>query len=667
MLAPFSYHEPLDILLRGAPPETADLRLRLDWLGRLVNWVRKTGPKNPDGIVVGPERIQTTRLKYILQILDRDPAVRLMVTETLVSILRDTRALELFMHVGVPNQQGFIGEFIERVNHLVLPQAPRDEDLISVFSTTFRFESDADWIRYMDPAVFKGWVDLFTNAKESRRAGLVHLSNDVEDALFLITDNVRSIGLSRLIRNRVKENDFRKLPFFELNLNAERFLRAQGDARGVARDAFLLNLRQCFETVAEVQSYFRNHGASLELIYQVNRLKSLIHRIETLVSVLSTQEQGPVSLQNFLSLLIRENLRARKISKLLKENLVLICQKIIETNSETGEHYITRDRREHWEILKKSFGGGIMTGLTTLVKCLLYHVVAPPFILGLCAFTNYGVSFVGMQALGFTLATKQPAMTASSLASTLEETSESVAPLVEEVIHLVRSQITAVIGNIAGVVPMVILIDFIFSYFHGHLLDIEHSRHTIDSFSILGPTPIYAAGTGVLLWLSSIFSGWFANWFSFQRLPEAIEHHHRMKTVFGKKEAQKLSIFFKNNVGGLASNLSLALLLAMTPPLASFFGFPFDVRHVTLSSGAITASAMSIGPAVFSSSNFWLGVVGIASMGVLNLTVAFALALIVAIWAKRVSSPKRGVIYRQLLKEFLNRPWIFFFAPASEK
>ena len=516
-LEPFRYREPLDLLLRAAPLETADLRLRLDWLGRLVHWVRKTGVKNPIGVALDPERIQTTRLKYILQILDRDPSLKVAVTETLVSILRDTRALELFMHVGVPNQQGFIGEFIERLNLLILPQAPRDEDLIAVFSSTFRFESDADWIRYMDPVVFSGWVDLFTY----RQPGQSHLARDVEDALLLMTDTVRTIGISRLVRNRVKEKDFRGLPFYSLNTQADAFLKSDDKTREITRDAFLLTLRNCFQTVAEVQLYFRNQGASLELIYQINRLKALMHRMETLTSLLSIQEQGPASLQQFLALLVRENLRARKISKLLKENLVLICQKIVETNSETGEHYITRDRREHWEILKKSFGGGVMTGFTTLVKCLLYYVIAPPFILGLCAFTNYSVSFVGMQALDFTLATKQPAMTASSLASTLEEASDSVAPLIEEVIHLLRSQITAVLGNILGVIPMVVLIDLVFSHFHSHLLDVEHSRHTIDSFSLLGPTPIYAAGTGILLWVSSIFSGWFANWFSFQRLPEA--------------------------------------------------------------------------------------------------------------------------------------------------
>ena len=135
--------------------------------------------------------------------------------------------------------------------------------------------------------------------------------------------------------------------------------------------------------------------------------------------------------------------------------------------------------------------------------------------------------------------------------------------------------------------------------------------------------------------------------------------------AFGLHRSQRLGAFLKRNVAGFSANISLAFLLSMTPQIAAFFGLPLDVRHVTLSSGALTASAMAVGSSVFTEWDFWLAVAGILSMGVLNLAVAFGLALTVAIWAKDASAPKRGVIYRAVLKKVWAKPWILF-VPAAD-
>ena len=657
LLRPFQYREGLDLLLAQAPEGSTPLRDRLVWLERLVTWVRTAGPRRPD--LEQPdqaERVQTARLKYVLRILARDPELARRTRSSLRSIVRDTGALELFMHVGVPNQQGFIGEFIERLNLLVLPQPPGDRDLVSVFSQTFRVDSDAEWIAQMDPTVFEGWMELFSEESGSS------LIRDAQDALLLLSQTAQAIGASRVVRHRVAEPDFRKHAFFVLVPRTEAFLGSGTDEeRFLSYGALAGAIRASFAHIDEVHLHFRKHGTTIELVYQIGRLKALLKRISRLSQLLVYRKKDAKLIQEFLALLVRENLRARKIRKLVSDNLDLIAQKIVETNAETGEHYITRDRSEQWEILRKSWGGGALTGVTTLFKFLILHLSAPPFVLGLVSFTNYAVSFIGLQALGFTLATKQPAMTATSLATQIEQSGDSPAPVIDEIVHLLRSQLTAVMGNILGVIPVVIAIDLALIWGGSHLTDAPHAQKIMESFSLLGPTPLYAAGTGVLLWLSSVFSGWFCNWFSFRGLPLAIKYHHRLRYMLGVAGATRVSEFLQRNIGGLASNLSLAFLLAMTPQFASFFGFPFDVRHVTLSSGALTASAMAIGPTVFRDWSFWLAVGGVLSMAVLNLAVAFALALTVAIWAKEVSAPRQGVIYRGLLEKLCREPWVFLF------
>ena len=111
-------------------------------------------------------------------------------------------------------------------------------------------------------------------------------------------------------------------------------------------------------------------------------------------------------------------------------------------------------------------------------------------------------------------------------------------------------------------------------------------------------------------------------------------------------------------MAGFASNVSLAFLLGMTNPVGMFFGIPIDVRHVTLSTGAMTAACASIGGSVFSQHIFWHAVLGLISMAVLNLAVSFALALTVAVWAKKATAPSRRVIYKELAKRLITAPWI---------
>lgn len=653
----------LDILLGQAPEPATPLRERLDWMERLVNWVRIVGPNAAES-EAAPSRLQTARLRYMLQIKDRNPELKKKVAESLRSIIRDTRALELFMNAGIPNQQGFFTEFFERLGRLFLPQPPHDKDLVSVFSDTFRSESDSEWIRRMDPELFQGWVDLF-NYSDEQVLPWNTLIQDARDALFLIAHEVRSTGLSRLVRDRVPQANFRDLPFFELTDRVDALLKAQNEDMRIRACLDLEKVvERCFANLAEIHVHFRKYGASIALVYQSERLAAQLQRLGTLAKLLAGYQNDSRFIQEFFGLLVQENTRAQSLRGLLEDNLTLISQKIIETNAETGEHYITRDSREYLTILKKSWGGGALTGFTILFKYLLYHLSLAPFIAGLFAFANYATSFIAMQLLGFTLATKQPAMTATALATEIQKARESVDGLVDEIVHLIRSQFAAVAGNLTAVVPAVILIDLIFSLWGSHLTDVEHAHYTIESFSILGVTPFYAAFTGVLLWMSSVFAGWFGNWFAFREMPEAIESHRRLRFVFGAKRMSQVADFLRRQVPGFAANLSLGFLLGMTPQLASFFGLPLDVRHVTLSSGSLTASVLAIGPIVFSSSAFWLAVGGILSMAVLNLAVSFALAMTVALWATKAPAPQRGLIYRGLVRRFLKRPWAFL-VPVS--
>ena len=179
---------------------------------------------------------------------------------------------------------------------------------------------------------------------------------------------------------------------------------------------------------------------------------------------------------------------------------------------------------------------------------------------------------------------------------------------------------------------------------------------TFDSFSLLGPTPIYAAFTGVLLWISSLTAGWADNWFALHRLHDALTYHRRLKWVFGESRAARIANFAKHHVAGVVANVSLGIMLGMVPALLAFVGIPLDVRHVTLSTGSVAAAIGVLGLETLQTPALWWAVAGIAAMGVLNLAVSFALAFSMALRSQGLRSGMRRRLRRNVLRYVVRHP-----------
>jgi site-specific recombinase len=111
-------------------------------------------------------------------------------------------------------------------------------------------------------------------------------------------------------------------------------------------------------------------------------------------------------------------------------------------------------------MLRQAAGGGALTALTTLLKFSVMALGLSAFWDGFWSSVVYAGSFVLIQLLHCTLATKQPAMTAPAMAAKLKDfgAPDMLEGFVDEVTHLVRSQAAAVLGNVGLVVPVVILL-----------------------------------------------------------------------------------------------------------------------------------------------------------------------------------------------------------------
>jgi len=339
---------------------------------------------------------------------------------------------------------------------------------------------------------------------------------------------------------------------------------------------------------------------------------------------------------------------------------------VAERSAETGEHYITRTGGEYLAMVRKAAGGGVVMAFTTLVKLGLYALALPVFWAGFLAGMNYAASFVLIQLLHFTVATKQPAMTAPAMAAKLDDLHDdaSVQAFVDKVTQLVRSQVAAVLGNVLLVFPAALALALAVAWLKGEpAIDERQARHVLQALHLLGPSLLFAAFTGVLLFASSICAGWVENWFVLRRLDSAIQYNPRITRALGPARAARWARYLREHISGFAANISLGFMLGLTPAFTGFFGLALDVRHVTLSTGQMGAAAATLGWQALHDSDFWWAAAMIPFNGALNVLVSFYLAFRVALRAHNVSGVDRTRIYRALRARLVHAPLSFFLPP----
>lgn len=666
----------LDILLSSTPAPDTPLFRRLEWLKDVFHWVLSETPLSH-----GPEldftsgHPQALRVKWCLHVLQRNPEWKLAVGKVLGSIAIETRIFDLLVMAGLHQQSGLVPEFFDRLLTRFLPKPPDDHNLELFFSSTFRREQDAMSLARIDVATFQGVIELFAGHGPS---GFQTWKHDIAKAVVHLSLNIAALGSLPALRQRIGHHGSSTTDasaFFKLHTTALDWHKDQG-TEGEHLHAVIHLCHECLVSLDNVYRHMDENGVSIAVVYQLERMRALVQRLRNLLRLYENDEFSPTRVQVLLASVVFESVHSRSLRALIDDNTALIAKKIVENSAETGEHYIAKNRSELRHLFQSALGGGVLTAATTIFKYLISALPGSPFVLGFIASLNYSLGFIAIQLKGFSLATKQPAMTAATLAEelrtepSLDGTTASHAritaddPMVTEMLHVVRSQALAVIGNVLAVIPGVFVLCGLYAVIVGQaFLHHDKAEKVVASFSLLGPTPFYAAWTGVLLFSSSLFAGWFYHWVLFRRLPQALARSRFMTRWLGADRARKFSLFFKKNSAGFAANVSLGFLLGLSPVLAEFLGLPLDVRHVTLSTGSLTAAAMSLGSPLFSEPRFWFAVVGIASMAVLNLTVAFLLALAVAMRAKRVPLRQSLALVRTMLLHVARRPGLLFWPP----
>ena len=667
----------LNAAAHAADPK-APLAERNLWVIRALEWLRHA-PLSAAGEVGGDaaaadEASRATprpalRLRHLLNVLDRHPEHRAQVASVLGRFWTEMDSAALFADFGFSSRANFFGEIGQRLKLKLLPLTPASTDPSELFCLLFPDDDDGAWLESLDEVTLTRLLHLVPTPPDQDRAWLPPLL----EAIMYLASAVRAAGFSGALRRRMSPELLADAPFRQLAVVAERIrefaLPPTRDDAALLREAQYLRalLDTCRQCADSVHGHLEDHGVSINVVFDVDQLRQRTYRIEQLINCVISPEPAR-EVTRLLAELVRAAAERRSIRALFARHYSLLARKVAERSAETGDHYITRDSTAYRHMLRAAAGGGAVIAGTTFVKFLVLALGLSAFWGGFWAGMNYAISFVIVHLMHWTVATKQPAMTAPALAERLGDVADDAAVerFVDEVANLIRSQAAGIFGNLAAVIPLVLLVQWATQAAFGTPLVHGHdAEHVLDAITLLGPTALFAAFTGVLLFASSLIAGWVENWFVWHRLDSAIAWNPRIVSRLGAARAQRWAAYWRANISGYASNISLGLMLGLVPAVALFFGLPIEVRHVTLSTGQLAAAAAAEGWSVLQHSPFWWCVAGIAVTGVLNLTVSFFLAFKVAMRSRGIRLADRSRIRQAILRRLRSRPGSFVLPPKT--
>lgn len=595
---------------------------------RSKNLIKKTLSKTPlstraqtlwllDVVLLADPNHQNLLTNYFLE----NEADRTKLLNVISKLLIELDVTEFFSDYGLIETQSFLPELLNRIIFRFLPE-------------------------YQDPTRFSTLCDLYLHKKNNGK-------KDVrQDRLLVFMQTLETADSNHQLTQKIKEkimqaiHESLKILYFriaalvtDVNFRERLALPNRYLMLSIRENDFDILTHKISLLLAELHEALHHSGISIELIFRIERIKEILARMSTL-QPFSEKIDDISDVKKLMSEIIRAAQTRHSIRYFLKKNLSLISKKIVEQASLTGEHYIARSWLQYRHLFFAAAGGGLLTAITALTKSTITHMNLPLFVEGCLSWINYSFSFYLMQLLGFTLATKTPALTATVLAAKIKKIADkkSEQELVVESLHVIKSGFLAALGNVIFVIIGAIFVDKIFSiYLNSQVLTLEsaleyfEAHHPFHSLTIW-----YAAYTGVILWLGSSLGGWFENWFVFRKLPQAIAESDRLNYIFGARFSLRISQWLSSGVMAFAVNIALGFLLAFSTIGGKFFGLPLDVRHVTLSSGALAFSLVRLQNIAAHLDLILYSIFSIFLIGFLNFSISFIISFIVAANAREV-------------------------------
>lgn len=603
-----------------------------------------------------------------LQRLTEYPEEAAMLGEDVRVLLALPHQSAFYAETGVRSALGFWLELMQRLGQRLLPHAPDLARLPDILRAIFRHPRDHEWVVAVSDAT---WVELAHALQISQADANRAAMQNVLEASRVLSYRLAGTALDRELLRADPAMERYESPFLAQNVALMPVLeRARNGGAGPSPEEVAdldVMLDQCTEALDRVRRKAGENGISIRLTYLLARLRQLIERLHILID-LSVGEDKPVRAAHLLKTLLRAEQTKLRVASFVGQNVSLLARNITDHASRHGEHYIAESRKEWWAMARSAAGGGIIIAVMAILKIRLSLLHLPPLTEGILFGLNYGLGFVLIHLLGFTVATKQPAMTAAAIAATLEESRprelERLSMLAQNV---VRTQCVAVLGNIALALPVAALMTALWlAAFDTPLAPAEKLGALVEGMHPWRSAALFYAGiAGVGLFLSGLVAGYFDNQARYHRLASRAANAPILSWL-GQARAARLGDYLDAHYGAILGNLFFGMYLGLAGSMGTLTGLPVDIRHVAFSSANLGAALTTLSASDMLAVLPWalLGLVGIA---LVNLAVSFSLALYVAEKSRRIGIGQAVGLGALMLRRFARNPLAFFRPPEDEQ
>lgn len=586
----------------------------------------------------------------------------------LLTLFAQRRQLSLYSESGLLPNTGFFSELHRKLAHRLLPELSDPAELRDCIRLLFHRPSDAIWLSTIPLEEQLAFWKLLTPPSP-------RMLEQISEACLVLSHRICAMGLEPELLRVLPLLKTGRLPFLALHEELAWFtaeaLRIEDETSPNEEDKrhLLVLVDQCHDVVRRAHHQATAvAGTSMSLTFLLTRLEQHLQRLELLVEVLAIRVQTVPDSEvverwsAFLADAVLGELRRNSLRQHFTDLTGQVALLVTENAARTGEHYIAADRKEWWGMLRAAAGAGVIIALLALVKIKGAGLHLPILSQGLLNGLIYGGGFLLVHLLHFTIATKQPAMTAAAIAATVSQTRGRLRDqerLLELMVSTARSQFAAVLGNVGVAFPLALAIGLLAGLLQYQPVSLEKARSLaleLNPFATL--SLFYAAIAGIWLFVTGLISGYIDNLAAHSQVGPRIARLPWLQRITGAKGAAWVGNYISSNAGGLTGNLFFGLMLGVTPAVGQMLGLPLDIRHIAFSAANIGYTVATFN-FVLSPSLVLSALAGVMLIGLVNLLVSFSLALWVAMRSRGVAFSSVRSLFLPLRRHLFSHPLEF--------
>jgi len=620
------------------------------------------------------KRNAENNLRYVTSQLKQEKLVLANMQHALYSQLIHSDLTNALTESGIPLARGFWQELSNRLKHKLLPTLQDENDFLYVINNVFFRKSDYVWVESVSR---QAWVDFFQAMGFSFSQRDTDIKKELLQSLKILSYQVAQLGLEKEVLNYLPDEERTRdtafvLQNYKVHELESMVLDNAGETEITSASFQLKNIiEDCYTQIDHIRESHSDKGASLQQTYLLLILSNRLQRMQVITDVLDADNQFDTGrFVDIFRLLVRNEKRKNSIREFLSQGVGYLAYQIAEHKGNKGNKYITSSRRDFYGMIRSAMWGGFIVCFVAVFKNLIGKLKLAPFPLGFLYSVNYSIGFIAIENTKSTLATKQPAFTASAVASSLDTKKHSepdLDNLAATVAKVSRSQIASFFGNLIIVFPGTFLLAWGYAEVFGtkiaegetafKMLKDQHPWHSL--------ALVYACFTGFFLFLSGIIAGYWQNKIQYGQIKERLKKHPALKLSMSAKRLDRLANWVERNFGSLMGNISLGFFLGFAGILGKILGLPFDIRHITISAGNAAIGVYGLGIENIPP-YFLLAVLGgVLCIGFLNFLVSFSLAFFMAVKSRGIHLSQYPRLFRTIAHYFLKNPREFILPPPK--